>query len=59
MLLSIIGNYSLVAGLCAGVIIIIFSIKNFQISEHLDTKILSFTFLQFILVFLSFLCLIF
>jgi cytochrome c-type biogenesis protein CcmF len=59
MLLSIIGHYSLVAGLCAGVIIIIFSIKNFQISEHLDTKILSFTFLQFILVFLSFLCLIF
>jgi cytochrome c-type biogenesis protein CcmF len=59
MLLSIIGHYSLVAGLCAGVIIIIFSIKNFQISEHLDAKILSFTFLQFILVFLSFLCLIF
>ena len=59
MLLSIIGHYSLVAGLCAGVIIIIFSIKNFQISEQLDTKILSFTFLQFILVFLSFLCLIF
>ena len=59
MLLSIIGHYSLVAGLCAGVIIIIFSIKNFQISEHLDVKILSFTFLQFILVFLSFLCLIF
>jgi cytochrome c-type biogenesis protein CcmF len=59
MLLSIIGHYSLVAGLCAGVIIIFFSIKNFQISEHLDTKILSFTFLQFILVFLSFLCLIF
>jgi cytochrome c-type biogenesis protein CcmF len=59
MLLSIIGHYSLVAGLCAGVIIIFFSIKNFQISEHLDVKILSFTFLQFILVFLSFLCLIF
>ena len=59
MLLSIIGHYSLVAGLCAGVIIIIFSIKNFQISEHLDAKILSFTFLQFILAFLSFLCLIF
>jgi cytochrome c-type biogenesis protein CcmF len=59
MLLSVIGHYSLVAGLCAGVIIIFFSIKNFQISEHLDVKILSFTFLQFILVFLSFLCLIF
>ena len=59
MLLGVIGHYSLVAGLCAGVIIIFFSIKNFQISEHLDVKILSFTFLQFILVFLSFLCLIF
>jgi cytochrome c-type biogenesis protein CcmF len=59
MLLSVIGHYSLVAGLCVGLIIIFFSIKNFQISEHLDAKILSFTFLQFILVFLSFLCLIF
>ena len=59
MLLSVIGHYSLVAGLCVGLIIIFFSIKNFQISEHLDTKILSFTFLQFILVLLSFLCLIF
>jgi len=59
MLLSVIGHYSLVAGLCVGLIIIFFSIKNFQISEHLDAKILSFTFLQFILVLLSFLCLIF
>ena len=59
MLLSVIGHYSLVAGLCVGLIIIFFSIKNFQISEHLDTKILSFTFLQFILVLSSFLCLIF
>ena len=59
MLLSIIGHYSLVLGLCVGLIIIFFSIKNFQISEYLDTKIISFTFLQFILVLLSFLCLIF
>ena len=59
MLLSVIGHYSLVAGLCVGLIIIFFSIKNFQISEHLDAKILSFTFLQFILVSLSFLCLVF
>ena len=58
MLLSIIGHYSLVLGLCVGLIIIFFSIKNFQISEYLDTKIISFTFLQFILVLLSFLCLI-
>ena len=54
MILSVIGHYSLVAGLCVGLIIIFFSIKNFQISEHLNTKILSFTFLQFILVLLSF-----
>ena len=59
MLLSVIGHYSLVAGLCVGLIIIFFSIKNFQISKHLDAKILSFTFLQFILVSLSFLCLVF
>jgi len=59
MLLSVIGHYSLVAGLSVGLIIIFFSIKNFQISEHLDAKILSFTFLQFILVSLSFLCLVF
>ena len=58
MLLSIIGHYSLVLGLCVGLIIIFISIKNFQISEYLDTKIISFTFLQFILVLLSFLCLI-
>ena len=34
------------------------SIKNFRNSINLDTKILSFTFLQFILVVVSFLCLI-
>ena len=58
MLLSVIGHYSLVLGLCVGLVIIFFSIKNFQISEYLDVKIVSFTFLQLILVFLSFLCLI-
>ena len=58
MLLSVIGHYSLVLGLCVGLAIIFFSIKNFQISEYLDVKIVSFTFLQLILVFLSFLCLI-
>ena len=35
-----------------------FSVKNFRNSIYLDTKILSFTFLQFILVVVSFLCLI-
>ena len=58
MLLSVIGHYSLVLGLCVGLVIIFFSIKNFQIFEYLDVKIVSFTFLQLILVFLSFLCLI-
>ena len=58
MLFSIIGHYSLILGLFIGLILIFFSIKNFRNSIYLDTKILSFTFLQFILVVVSFLCLI-
>ena len=58
MLYSIIGHYSLILGLCLGLILIYFSIKNFQNSILLDTKILSFTFLQFFFVVISFLCLI-
>ena len=58
MLFSIIGHYSLILGLFIGLILIFFSIKNFRNSINLDTKILSFTFLQFILVVVSFLCLI-
>ena len=55
---SIIGNYSLILGLCLGLTLIYFSIKNFQNSKLLDTKILSFTFLQFFFVVISFLCLV-
>ena len=57
MLYSVIGYYSLVIGLCFGLILILFSVKNFQNSKF-DTKILSFTFLQFFFVVISFVCLI-
>ena len=58
MLFSVIGHYSLILGLFIGLILVFFSIKNFRNSVYLDTKILSFTFLQFILVVISFLCLV-
>jgi len=58
MLLSVIGNYSLILGLIMGLIIFYFSAKNFKNPKLLDAKILSFTFLQFFLVVISFLCLI-
>ena len=58
MFYSTIGHYSLVLGLCISLILVYFSIKNFQNSSILNTKILSFTFLQFFLVVISFLCLI-
>jgi len=58
MLFSVIGYYSLILGLFIGLILVFFSVKNFRNSIYLDTKILSFTFLQFILVVVSFLCLI-
>ena len=58
MLYSVIGYYSLILGLCFGLIIIYFSVKNFQNYQLLDNKILSFTFLQFFFVVISFLCLI-
>ena len=47
----------MILGLCISLMLIYFSIKNFQIST-LNTKILSFTFLQFLLVVVSFVCLI-
>ena len=58
MLYSVIGNYSLLLGLFFGLILFYLSVKNFRNSQVLDTKILSFTFLQFFLVVISFLCLI-
>ena len=58
MLYSVIGNYSLILGLCTGLILFYFLIKNFRNSKLLYNKILSFTFLQFFFVVISFLCLV-
>ena len=58
MLFSVIGNYSLILGLFFGLFLFYFSAINFRNSKVLDTKILSFTFLQFFLVVISFLCLV-
>ena len=58
MLYSSIGHYALILGLGISLILVYFSIKNFQNSSTLNTKILSFTFLQFFLVVISFACLI-
>jgi len=58
-LASFIGFYSLILGLGCSIFITFFSIKNFNNSLNFDYKILSFTFLQFFLVILSFSGLIF
>ncbi len=58
MIYSVVGHYSLILGLCAGLILIFFSIQNFKNSNQLDTKILSFSFLQLFFVLISFLALI-
>ena len=58
MLYSVIGNYSLLLGLFFGLVLFYFSAINFRNSKLLDVKILSFTFLQFFLVVISFLCLV-
>ena len=55
---SLIGFYSLIFGLCLSFLIIFFSIKNFKNLDVFDNKIISFTFLQFFFVVLSFLGLI-
>ena len=52
---SLIGYYSLVIGLCISSLIIFFSVKNFQDSKILDSKIILFSFTQLVLVFMSFL----
>ncbi len=59
MIYNLIGYYSLVIGLIIGLSLFYFSYKNFNNSNTLDTKILSFTFLQLFFVVVSFLCLIF
>ena len=56
---STIGSYSLIFGLGSSVLIIFFSIKNFKDDNNLDNRILTFTFLQFLFVIISFLGLIF
>ena len=55
---SLIGYYSLIFGSCISFFIIFFSVKNFRDSLIFDTKIVNFTFLQFIFVIVSFLGLI-
>ena len=58
MIYSTIGYYSLFLGLFVSLLIVFFSVKNFQNSKIISSNILSFTFLQFFLVVISFLCLI-
>ena len=58
MLYSVIGYYSLILGLNFDLILIFFSVRNFNNSKLLDPKILSFTFLQFFFVVISFLSLV-
>ncbi|MDC0517689.1 heme lyase CcmF/NrfE family subunit [Candidatus Pelagibacter sp.] len=55
MLASLIGSYSLNFALGCSLLIIFFSIKNFNDQNRLDSKIISLTFLQFSLVAVSFL----
>ena len=52
---SLIGYYSLVFGLGLSFLIFFFSIKNFNNHQKLDLKIISFVFLQFLFVLISFL----
>jgi len=58
LIYSVVGHYSLILGLCVSLILIFFSIQNFRNSNQLDTKILSFSFLQLFFVLISFLALI-
>ncbi len=51
---SLIGSYSLIFGLCVSFLIVLFSVKNFKDTNNFDTKIVSFTFLQFFFVVISF-----
>ena len=55
MFYSFIGYYALVLGLIASFPIFFFSIKNLKNNEALDIKIISFSFIQLLLVFISFL----
>ena len=58
MIYSLIGHYSLILGLIAGLVLFYLSFKNFKNSIFLNPKILTFTFLQFFFVVISFLSLV-
>ncbi len=58
MIYSSIGYYALILGLIVSFPIFFFSIKNFRDSKILDSKIISFSFIQLLLVILSFFVLI-
>src|SRR6056300_2025640 len=58
MIYSSIGYYSLIFGLCVSLPIFFFAKKNFKNDEILDSKIIGFSFIQLILVVVSFLSLI-
>src|SRR6056300_1612410 len=58
MIYSSIGYYSLIFGLCISLPIFFFAIKNFKNNEVLDSKIIGFSFIQLILIVVSFLGLI-
>ena len=58
MLSSLIGYYSLIFGLSISLLIIFFSVKNFNNLKILDSKILLFSLLQLVLVLVSFLSLV-
>ena len=54
MIYSSFGYYALIFGLITSLPIFFFSVKNFNDNEILDNKILNFSFIQFLLVILSF-----
>jgi cytochrome c-type biogenesis protein CcmF len=58
LIYSVVGHYSLILGLCIGLILVYFSIQNFRNFNQLDNKILSFSFLQLFFVVVSFLTLV-
>ena len=58
MMYSFIGYYSLILGLIISLPIFFFSIKNLKNNKILDNKIISFSFIQLLLVVISFFCLI-
>ena len=53
-MVSLIGSYSLFFGLGCSLLVVLFSLKDLKNLNNLDNKILSLTFLQFLLVVLSF-----